>query len=506
MGMYLGQLPPAEIARLKAELAETIISNFCYPRFFDYRTNSLRMRPVDRTKRQEVWLYLSSVDFTAWNRVDVMSPDLQRHIERLFIQFVQRNRNFFGQQGRKRMPDVRTLITASSTSVVQSLRNHVSGQRQERQLAFGSPRPVTSWSIVGNGSRAEFSWEQVSAMTMLLQQQLQDMRREPKSSQDIRPSQSSDANISPVKRNSRTTTPPTPLEQRGAKQSKVADSSAPSQVKGTIPTQPGPSPRVAPIIPATPATPAATVSHSLPNGTATKQEPVSMTPSGIANSELSLASQNTLITPTASSSTTIQDAKNQTAPKQGNGATPPPTPHTPPIIAVPTVSPQIATSTNTPTQSVSPVQTQPAQSAQSVQARSSVQSPPVASPMPVIPVMPADPAVSPSPLNDAMLEVREGRDMHMMSVGDEDIVIFEQLRHQMILWLRVEAVHAGVEMTGQGPGQLLDQLRRQERFDETRLQVVSTLLNLANQVIKNKRVSVLDYKQALMFHLMHTKR
>ena len=78
MGVFLGQLPPAEIARLKAELAETLIAHFCYPRFFDYRSESLRTRPVDRSKRQEVWLYLSSVDFTAWNRVDLMSPDFQR--------------------------------------------------------------------------------------------------------------------------------------------------------------------------------------------------------------------------------------------------------------------------------------------------------------------------------------------------------------------------------------------------------------------------------------------
>jgi len=107
MGVFLGQLPPAEIARLKAELAETLIAHFCYPRFFDYRIESLRTRPVDRSKRQEVWLYLSSVDFTAWNRVDLMSPDFQYHIERLIIHFVQRNRSFFGEQGRKRMADIR---------------------------------------------------------------------------------------------------------------------------------------------------------------------------------------------------------------------------------------------------------------------------------------------------------------------------------------------------------------------------------------------------------------
>src|SRR6266536_4953781 len=113
MGIFLGQLPPAEVARLKAELAETLIANFCYPRFFDNRIETLRMRPVDRAKRQEVWLFLSSVDFTSWSRVDLTSADFEHQIERLFIQFVQRNRAFFGDQGRRRMSDVRMLINSS---------------------------------------------------------------------------------------------------------------------------------------------------------------------------------------------------------------------------------------------------------------------------------------------------------------------------------------------------------------------------------------------------------
>ena len=79
------------------------------------------------------------------------------------------------------------------------------------------------------------------------------------------------------------------------------------------------------------------------------------------------------------------------------------------------------------------------------------------------------------------------------------------MRHQLVIWLRIEAVKAGLEISGQGPAQLLEMLRQQAHFDETRLHVVSTLLNLANQVVKTGLVSVLDYKQALMFHLMHTR-
>jgi hypothetical protein len=98
------------------------------------------------------------------------------------------------------------------------------------------------------------------------------------------------------------------------------------------------------------------------------------------------------------------------------------------------------------------------------------------------------------------------RDTSIMSVGEDDLAIFEQMRHQLVVWLRVEAITAGLEIAGQSPSQLLELLRQQGRLDETRLQVVSTLLNLSNQVIKTGLVSLIDYKQALMFHLMHTRR
>jgi hypothetical protein len=94
---------------------------------------------------------------------------------------------------------------------------------------------------------------------------------------------------------------------------------------------------------------------------------------------------------------------------------------------------------------------------------------------------------------------------NLMRAGDEDLAIFEEMRHQLFVWIRVEAIRAGIEIAGQTPAQILELLRQQQRQDETKLQVVSTLLNLSNQVIKNGQVSVFDYKQALTFHLMHTR-
>jgi hypothetical protein len=91
-------------------------------------------------------------------------------------------------------------------------------------------------------------------------------------------------------------------------------------------------------------------------------------------------------------------------------------------------------------------------------------------------------------------------------MGEDDVAIFEQLRLQLLVWMRIEAVKAGLEISGQSPSQLLELLRQEAGLEEARLQVVSTLLNLANQVIKTGLISIIDYKQALMFYLMHTKR
>jgi hypothetical protein len=455
MGIYLGQLPPAEVARLKAELAETIIANFCYPRFFDYRTDSLRMRPVDRNKRQEVWLYLSSVDFTAWNRIDLMSNDFQRSIERLFIQFVQRNRSFFGEQGRKRMPDVRMLITSTSTTVVQGLRNHVTGQRQDRQglPSFGSPRQAISWATQGKG-HSELAWEQIATTTTLLQQQLQEIRGE------IRSPQVNDGpavSPSPSRRSSRAAS--TRVEQSSI--------SAPRQ--------------------ATP-TGRATTQRIAPNGTAPLQEskgtePLNpnVAPNGVTQR------QPTPIAPAASM------APPTPAPVQKPERMPPATPVADiSVTAMPKKSSDIS-SVATAGSVASAVTTLPPLNAAPVAASTENNNGVAQTTTPTLPI----------PTAPATMGKRESA---ILPVGDEDIAIFEQLRHQLVIWLRIEAIHLGLDITDQSPPRLLELLSQQEKYDETRLQVVSTLLNLANQVIKNGRVSVLDYKQALMFHLMHTKR
>jgi hypothetical protein len=453
MGVYLNQLPPTEVARLKAELAETLIANFCYPRFYDYRTNGLRMRPVDRAKRQEVWQYLNAVDFNVWGRVDVDSPDFQRQVERLFIHFVQRNRSFFGEQGRKRMADVRTLITSCSTALAEGLRGHLRGQPENPP--FGSPRPVSSWAGVRGAGPVDLPWEQVLSGTMQLQQQLQEVRGEISSAAPV-PS-----------------TPPGPPQTPGTRSAGV-----PSRRPRAA--RPGPPP-----------------GGMRSNGSGSPEEATVTWPEtrkgGLKSGEV--------------------------RPSGGPNAAEGIRGNFPPYASLPDASPTMPLPLGRPEtfptnaalsgeiSSPAPTRSRRSRSAE----LPSVTSAPPSGPLPRTlsqppafpsPAMPARPLASASPQGGADLTVKQPE---AVLTGDEDVVIFEQMRHQLMVWLRIEAVRAGIELSNQGAFQLVDLLRQQEGVDTARLQIVSTLLNMCDQVITSGRATLFDYKQAMMFYLMHSR-
>lgn len=461
MGIYLSQLPAAELARLKAELAETLIANFCYPRFFDYRTNSLRMRPVDRSKRQDVWLFLGTMDFTAWNRIDLMSPDFQRQIERLFIHFVQRNRSFFGEQGRKRMADVRMLINTSSQSVVDGFRGHLTG-RGPANPPFGNPRPVSSWTTTGITGRPELKWEQIVTSTMLLQQQLQEVRGE------IKPSIPGDAR------------PALAAPSRVTYGRSTTNGTIESDARPVVPQQ---------------------APHPLP------QQPAPMASSATM--------QRLETRPQGENSTTISA---MTGLKNTNPL--PPSAPVPSAPAVPAVN--RAGSLVVPDLNNSVVERRNhinAPDHTSVPGKSTLREPgvsPASQPRPIEQLqtshVPASPEQREHPrtrysTQASLVEVPSKQlESTAIILSDEDVVIFEQMRYQLHTWLRIEAIQAGLEISGQGPGQLLELLKREGSLDEARLQVVSTMLNISNQVITSGKATLIDYKQALMFYLMHTRR
>ncbi len=129
--------------------------------------------------------------------------------------------------------------------------------------------------------------------------------------------------------------------------------------------------------------------------------------------------------------------------------------------------------------------------------------PPVESPTLPIPV--ADRPVEATIAQASQHSFAAGQVKDVVSPANEDVAIFQQMRHQLVVWLRVEAVRSGLDISGLSPLQLLELLRQQRSFDETRLQIISTLLNVSNQVIKSGQANLLDYKQGLMFYLIHAQ-
>ena len=425
MGILVSQLPSAELARLKAELAETLISNFCYPRFYDYRIDSLRIRPVDRTKRQEVWQYLGSVDFNAWGRIDLMSSDFQRQVERLLIYFVQRNRSFFGEQGRKRMADIRMLISTSSTSIVEGLRGHLTG----RSNGFGNPRPVNSWANSNITKRPDPTWEQVVTPTLLLQRQIQEARGEIK------------ANQNEVQRNGAPS-------RHSIHDHSIANGTNSSSVEHAIASNNNIS------IQAEQQTFTATDRSIITNPFIS---PVSIEVQPIAAEAivdaLSIQRDQVLITEEVPDSTQVE---------QDN------------VLANATIMPQ-----KQPTEPEQGFITTPAilQSHELIQAQS-------------------------TPQVEVITKEHENT---TALVSEEDVVIFEQMRNQLVVWTRVEAVRAGLDISDHEASELLERLQQLGDFDEPRLQVTSTLINLCDQIIAAGQATLIEYKQAIMFYLMHTR-
>ena len=470
VGIYLNQLPPTEVARLKAELAETLIANFCYPRFYDYRVGALRMRPVDRAKRQEVWQYLNAVDFNVWGRVDLDSPDFQRQVERLFIHFVQRNRNFFGEQGRKRMVDVRSLITSSSNVLAAGLRGHLHGQPENPP--FGSPRPIFSWSTTNITGRHEPAWEQILTGTMQLQQQLQEARGE------------------------------------------IRAASAPAQA---MPAQP---------VPSTPSGPPAAPTRTPPGNAPTRRARPTRS---VANGNGSHEDEEELQNWPAQSNEQIKPGEGRIAVSFPAGANAPasfpefsarpnsaeaaPTMPLPlgkpdmPTVFQPAVSPEGIQSPSGRQKRVRPGANQPPDafvpnSSAGVLQKSISQ--PLSAPVSSQAVQTVQTSAPVAP-QQAETSVKAGESGTVLT-SDEDVVIFEQMRRQLQVWLRVEAVRAGIELGTLGSFQLVEALRHQEGIDSASLQVVSTLLNMCDQIVKGGRATLFDYKQAMMFYLMHTQR
>jgi hypothetical protein len=165
MGSSLKDLNSRQLERLKSELAEVIIANFCYPSFLDYRLNSLRTRPVDRRKRQEVWAYVNSLNMNALSSMEAASMDFRRFVERVFLRYIEINRGLIGAISSRQVATVRARVPQLAVQVARGLVDYLAVSEAS---SFGRARPIESWSLLAAKDR-ELTWEQIERSTQVLQ-------------------------------------------------------------------------------------------------------------------------------------------------------------------------------------------------------------------------------------------------------------------------------------------------------------------------------------------------
>jgi hypothetical protein len=152
------------MGRLKSELAEVIIANFCYPSFFDYRLDTLRTRPVDRRKRQEVWAYISSLPFGPLSPQDANTIEFRRFVERVFLRYIEINRGLIGAISVRRVSVARSRVSQLATTLIKDLNDFLTVGDAS---TFGRAKSVSSWGTVQG--KSEPTWEQIEHATQLLQ-------------------------------------------------------------------------------------------------------------------------------------------------------------------------------------------------------------------------------------------------------------------------------------------------------------------------------------------------
>ncbi|HUY76078.1 MAG TPA: hypothetical protein VMV29_04865 [Ktedonobacterales bacterium] len=142
MAVRVGELEPRQVERMRTELGEIMIASFAYPPFFDFRANRLSRRPVDQAKRDEIALFLNSVNLAPLNTTDVASPELRRFVERLFLRYLEVNPALTHPRQARRAPELHSQTPRLAADFQRSLQAFLNGAAP----AFGARRPPTVWA------------------------------------------------------------------------------------------------------------------------------------------------------------------------------------------------------------------------------------------------------------------------------------------------------------------------------------------------------------------------
>jgi hypothetical protein len=461
MAGSIGQLTPLQVQRLKSELGEVLIAEFCNPRFMDYRADILRSRPATRRQRHEVWQYLENMDFAALPLADSASLQLQQQLEGIILGYIERNPAFKGRFERAG-GDAHGRVHQAAVEVVAGFRAYL---EQGERGHFGFPRPVESWA----GKYGDLSWAAIEQSTRHMQESLLASRADDialarelsNGSASLTPYSAALATLFPGAGGRPTLVPPTPaaaapgVAERALEQAPVAAPKPaeehPAEASEEIHTGArAPAPDAAPEehLAQPPEAPVLPV-EAAPTADVAGAQQAPMSPEELAR--LDDLYSNLLQEEAPAGGVEVHylaDAGSTAQAYAAQGAN------------------HGATTTELPAASLSQ--------------EAGV----------------AEPAV-PTAGGEVAGAEAEAR--------DTDTSLFGQLQQQVTLWIKVAAVSRDLDITNLPAAEIAAQLRRTAAIDEAELTIATSLLELAERVQQAGQASLLDYKQALMLHLLHRR-
>jgi hypothetical protein len=142
MGVSLAQLDQRDIARLRAELCEVIAARFAYPAFFDFRSGTLRTRPLGAPRRQEISAFVRAAILEPIEEVDLSGPEVRRYLEALFLRYLEVNHDLARGAARRRLSLMRVDVPRAAAEVQRGLVALAAGAPGD----FGAPRPIVTWA------------------------------------------------------------------------------------------------------------------------------------------------------------------------------------------------------------------------------------------------------------------------------------------------------------------------------------------------------------------------
>lgn len=154
MALRMGELDARAQERLRAALGEMLAEHFAYPGFYGYSAERLRVRPLDRIKRQEIVAYIETVGFAPLEPMAIDSAELRHYFEGVFLRYLDVNPHL----SKPHMAGHRAQLRVEARRAAEELQRGLAAFVEGRHAAFGAPRPPSSWAARSAGVAPQPQW------------------------------------------------------------------------------------------------------------------------------------------------------------------------------------------------------------------------------------------------------------------------------------------------------------------------------------------------------------